>query len=204
MVTAVAASSPSIATKIQHVAQGDALVVKSGGTINVESGGAFQVAGADITQSLAAMGAPAARYVAAGAALALNAANASQTVLLNALAGSIVTLPPATGSGIRFRFLVSVLPTSNSHVVQAANAQDFMIGQIAAQIASGVVDSFSAANSGTVATNSDTITLNRSTTGAVHLGEYFSLEDIAANTWLLYDGLITETSTGATPFSAAV
>ncbi len=34
--TCAAASNATIATKIQHVANGDALVVKSGGTINVE------------------------------------------------------------------------------------------------------------------------------------------------------------------------
>lgn len=204
MATAVAASQASIATKIQHVSQGDALVVKSGGTINIESGGALQFAGVDLTSQIAAIGGGSARYVSAGSTLALTAANASQTVLLNALAGSVVTLPPATGSGNRYRFVVTVLPTSNSHVVQVANASDFIIGTIEAAIASGVVDGFSAANSGTVSTNSDTIILNRSTTGAVHLGEYFALEDIAANTWLVYDSLITETSTGATPFSAAV
>lgn len=180
------------------------MFVKSGGALDIETGGALKVAGVDITTNLAAMGSPAARYAPAGATLALTSANASQTIQLNALAGSIVTLPAATGSGIRFRFLVTVLPTSNSHVVQVANASDFMVGSIEAAIASGVVDAFTAANSGTVATNSDTITLNRSTTGAVHLGEYFSVEDIAANTWLVYDGLITQTSTGATPFSAAV
>lgn len=40
-----AASDPSISTKIQHVDQGDSLVVKSGGTINIEAGGSFKMAG---------------------------------------------------------------------------------------------------------------------------------------------------------------
>jgi hypothetical protein len=40
-----AASDPSIGTKIQHVDQGDSLVVKSGGIINIEAGGAFKMAG---------------------------------------------------------------------------------------------------------------------------------------------------------------
>lgn len=204
MTTATAKSDSTITTKVQHVSGGDAIVVKSGGTLNIESGGAIQFAGVDLTSQLAATGGGTARYTNAGSTLTLTAANASQTIELNALAGSVVTLPAATGSGNRFRFVVTVLPTSNSHVVQVANASDFMIGTIEAAIASGVVDGFTAANSGTVSTNSDTITLNRSTTGAVHLGEYFALEDIAANTWLVYDSLITQTSTGATPFSAAV
>lgn len=40
-----AASDPNISTKIQHVDQGDSLVVKSGGTINIEAGGSFKMAG---------------------------------------------------------------------------------------------------------------------------------------------------------------
>lgn len=80
MTTATAKSDPSISTKIQHVTQGDALVVKSGGTINVESGGALQIAGADVTAALAT--APAA--VAAGYKIArgqFTTASASDTVV---------------------------------------------------------------------------------------------------------------------------
>jgi hypothetical protein len=51
-----AASDPSIATKIQHVDQGDSLVVKSGGVINIESGGALKVAGVDVTTAVATGG----------------------------------------------------------------------------------------------------------------------------------------------------
>jgi hypothetical protein len=198
------ASDPTRDTLIQLVANGNGLAVKSGGAINIEAGGGIQFGGVDLTAPIAALANNAARYVAAGSAKSLTSANDKQTIELNALAGSIVTLPAATGSGVKYRFVVTVLPTSNSHVVQVASASDFMVGSVEAVLASGVIDGFSAANSGTVATNSDTITLNRSTTGGVHLGEYFSLEDLAANTWLVSESLLTETSTGATPFSAAV
>jgi hypothetical protein len=198
------ASDPTRDTLIQLVANGNGLAVKSGGAINIEAGGGIQFGGVDLTATIAALANNAARYVAAGSAKSLTSANDKQTIELNALAGSIVTLPAATGSGVKYRFVVTVLPTSNSHVVQVASASDFMVGSVEAVLASGVIDGFSAANSGTVATNSDTITLNRSTTGGVHLGEYFSLEDLAANTWLVSESLLTETSTGATPFSAAV
>ena len=165
--TAAAASDPTIATKIQHVSQGDALVVKSGGTFNVESGGALQLAGVDLTATIAALANNSARYVSAGATITLTKANDKQTIELNALAGSVATLPAAVGSGVKFKFLVTVLATSASHKVQVANASDFMIGLInGSRIDSGnAVLGFAAANSGTVATNSDTITLNRSTTG---------------------------------------
>lgn len=206
MTTAVAASDPSILAKIQHVAGGDGLVVKSGGTLNVESGGALQLAGVDVTATLAALANNAARYVAAGATRTLTAANDKQTVKLDTAAGSVVTLPAATGSGIRFKFLVTVLATSNSHKVQVANAADFMIGIINGErVDSGnAVLGFAAANSGTVATNSDTITLNRSTTGSVSVGEWLEVEDVAANTWAV-NGMLSATGAAfATPFTAAV
>lgn len=145
-----------------------------------------------------------AKYVSAGATKTLTSANNKQTVKLDTAAGSVVTLPAATGSGVRFKFLVTVIATSASHKVQVANASDFMVGVI-----QGVSDDpatmkgWIAANSGTVATNSDTITLNRTTTGSVSVGEYFDVEDVAANTWAV-SGVITQTGTEATPFTAAV
>ena len=203
--TATATSDANIAAKIQHVSQGDALVVKSGGTFNVEAGGAIQIGGVDLTASLASKGNDAARYVAAGSTKTLTvAANNNQTIKLDTLTGSVVTLPPATGSGARFKFLVMVKATSNSHIVQVANANDFMIGTIeGVSDDPATVKGWIAANSGTVATNSDTITLNRSTTGSVSVGEVFELEDVAANTWLV-TGMITQSGTEATPFSAVV
>ncbi len=205
--TAAAASDANRATKIQLVTQGDALVVKTGGTINVESGGALQLAGVDVTASIASKVNDAARYVAAGATKTLTvAANNNQVIKLDTLAGSVVTLPAATGSGAKFKFLVTVLATSASHKVQVANASDFMVGVInGARIDSAnTVLGFAAANSGTVATNSDTITLNRTTTGSVTVGEWIDVEDVAANTWAV-NGLLTATGAlFATPFTAAV
>jgi hypothetical protein len=199
-----AASVPGIATKIQHVDGGDSLVVKSGGILNVESGGAFKLAGVDVTATVAALANNAARYVGAGSTLALTAANDKQTIKLDTATGSVVTLPAATGSGLKFKFLVTVKATSGNHVVQVANASDFMIGTIAGVSDDpATVKGWIAANSGTVATNSDTITLNRSTTGSVSVGEYITVEDIAANTWAI-EGMITQSGTEATPFSAAV
>lgn len=202
-----AASDPNITAKIQHVDGGDSLVVKTGGILNVESGGAFKIAGVDLTSNIAAIAGDAARFVAAGSAKTLTvAANNKQVVKLDTLTGSVVTLPAATGSGARFRFLVSVLATSNSHKVQVANASDFMVGVInGARIdTANTVLGFAAANSGTVSTNSDTITLNRTTTGSVTVGEWLDVEDVAANTWAV-NGLLTATGAlFATPFTAAV
>jgi hypothetical protein len=53
------------------------------------------------------------------------------------------------------------------------------------------------------AADSDTVTLNRTTTGSVRIGEYMEFIDIAANTWTV-NGVLTNSGSGATPFSAAV
>lgn len=180
------------------------MFVKSGGILDIESGGALKFAGADLTATLAALGNNSARYLAAGSTKTLTAANDKQTVKLDTLAGSVVTLPAATGSGVKFKFLVTVKATSASHIVQVANASDFMIGIIAGVSDDpATVKGWIAANSGTVATNSDTITLNRSTTGSVSVGEYLEVEDVAANTWAV-SGMISQSGAEATPFSAAV
>jgi hypothetical protein len=125
---------------------------------------------------------------------------------LNALAGLTVTLPAATGSGDSYYFRVAVLATSNSYIIKVASATDFFTGEIlGARTDSGnAVLGFAAANSGTVSTNSDTITLNRTTTGSVNVGEWIEVVDVASATWQVR-GMLTATGAAfATPFSAAV
>ena len=169
------------------------------------SGGALQIGGTDLTATIAALANNTARYVGAGSTKVLTSANDKQTVKLDTATGSTVTLPAATRiRHVKFRFLVTVKATSNNHIVQVANASDFMIGTIAGVSDDpATVKGWIAANSGTVSTNSDTITLNRSTSGSVSVGEYFDVEDVAANTWAV-NGMITQNGTEITPFSAAV
>lgn len=192
-----AASDPAIATKIQHVDQGDSLVVKSGGIINVESGGALKLAGVDLTSNLAALANDSARYVAAGATLTLTAATANKkTVKLDTAGGSAVVLPAATGAGVKVRFLVTLLATSAAHVISAAGS-DVMIGLLfGARIDSGnAVLGFAAQST------SNTITLNRTTTGSVTKGEWVTAEDVASGIWAI-EGFLTATGAAfATPFS---
>jgi len=141
-----------------------------------------------------------ARKVAAGASLALTvAAHEGKIIELDTLAGSVVTLPAATGSGARFTVVVKALATSNSHKIQVANGTDVLRGTVQS------VDSDSSdavASWGTTST-SDTITLNRSTTGSVYVGETFEFIDAAAGFWSV-SGWFAATSAPATPFSAAV
>lgn len=140
----------------------------------------------------------------AGATLTLTAATHSSLpqggfINLNNTAGSVVTLPAASGSGNVYRFRVSVLATSNSHIVKVANASDVMQGY--AIIAD--TDTAGAASMFMTAATSDTITLNRTTTGSVSLGEYIEVEDVATNLFQVR-AYISGNGVVATPFSATV
>jgi hypothetical protein len=121
------------------------------------------------------------------------------TIYFNRAAGSTVTLPAATGSGDEYVVMVKTLATSNNHILKVANADDTMVGMAytADQDTAGTVTAW------VTAATSDTITLNRSTTGSVTLGEYIRVKDIAATKWAV-DCRLTNTGNGATPFSATV
>lgn len=142
------------------------------------------------------------RVVAGGATLSATVAlHEGRTILLDTAAGSIVTLPAASGSGARFRFLVSVIATTNSHIVKVANASDTMTGMLLAvsDDAGFPVKGYTA----DATAGADTITLNRTTTGSTVKGEWIEVEDYAANKWAV-KGTVAATGTEATPFSATV
>lgn len=142
----------------------------------------------------------AARYSAAGGTRVLTGDDDEKVILWDTAAGSTVTLPDATGSGFHVKLVVSVLATSNSHVVKVANASDTMIGVILG----ARVDSGNAVLGFAAGATSDTITLNRTTTGSVSKGEWVECHDVANNVWHV-QGFLTATGAAfATPFSATV
>ena len=136
----------------------------------------------------------------AGAAKTLSPIDDRKIIKLDTLTGSIVTLPPALGSRRRYDFVVSVLATSNSHIVKVANAVDVMQGIIFGTR----IDVGNAVLGFATVAASDTITLNRTTTGSVSLGEWLALEDIAAGIWYVRGALSATGAAFATPFSATV
>lgn len=107
-----------------------------------------------------------------------------------------LTLPPATGSGAIYKFVVSVVNTS-SYVIQVTT--DDTIGGGIMSLADGgdTVVGFEA--DGT----DDTITLNGTTKGGAAIGDTLTLIDIATDKWSVF-GQTTSTGTEVTPFSAAV
>lgn len=135
---------------------------------------------------------------AGGSARTLTKDDAGKMIQLDTAAGTTITLPAAEGTGNIYGFVTTVIATSNSHVVQVANATDVMSGALAVvDNADGTCTMF-----GTVAA-SDTISLNRTTTGSVKIGERFFVQDVKAGYWSVW-GTVIATGSEATPFSAAV
>jgi hypothetical protein len=120
-----------------------------------------------------------------------------EVYVVNAAAGAEVTLPPSTGSGFRYTFIVGTTVTSNANVIQVANSDDIMQGVVI-----GAADTDSSVNGWEAESDSDTITMDGGTTGGI-VGDRVELVDVAENVWAV-NGIIQQTGTEATPFSAAV
>lgn len=121
--------------------------------------------------------------------------HANTTVVINAAAGAAITLPAASGTGDEYTLFIGTTITSNTTTVKVASSSDIMQGVIS--VATDI-----AGVTCPTAADSDTITLNGSTTGGVK-GSYIVLRDVAANVWDVGGGLVS-TGTEATPFSATV
>jgi hypothetical protein len=120
-------------------------------------------------------------------------AYAGRTVNLNSATGRIVTLPAATGSGAVYTIFVGTTVSSGNHVVAAAGT-DIIQGvlNIATDIAGVTIPT---------AADTDTITMNGSTTGGVR-GSWMELQDVASGVWSL-KGALVSTGAEATPFSGS-
>jgi hypothetical protein len=118
-------------------------------------------------------------------------------VVVKAAAGLTLTLPPSTGSGVKFEIVIGTTVTSSNVVIQVANGSDVMAG-----VAWGTQDSGDTVNGWETASTSDTITLNGGSKGG-YIGDRYVLQDMAANVWAV-SGWAQQTGTEATPFSAAV
>lgn len=121
--------------------------------------------------------------------------HAGRVVTLNRAAGITATLPAATGSGDRYKFVVGTTFTGSGIIQVVGN--DTMCGMaIVAQDGGDTVVVFEAG------ATADTITLDGTTTGGLK-GADIELIDIAADTWWA-NVRTAATGTEATPFSAAV
>lgn len=118
-------------------------------------------------------------------------------ITVNRAAGSTLTLPASSGSGMRFEIFVGTTITSNSLIVQVANSTDIMSG-----VCWQAADSGSSVNGWETGATDDTITMNGTTTGGVK-GDMIRLIDVSSGIWSvqIYG---SATGTEATPFSSAV
>lgn len=120
----------------------------------------------------------------------------SKVVTLNAAAGVAVTLPAATGSGTKLQFILGTTITSVGTTIKVVGNDTMTGSALLAQDAADTAVMFE------TAADSDTITLNGSTTGGIK-GDSIELTDIAADLWWVR---MVGSATGieATPFSATV
>ena len=139
------------------------------------------------------------RLIAAGATITMTQKDhEARIICLDTAAGSVVTLPPSTGGGACYRFLITVTATSNSHVIKVGNTTDEFRGYVVQDS-----DTATAPNTWWAADNDDTITLNRTTTGLAAQGEYFEIIDATAGHFFV-QGYSQASGVEATPFSAGV
>ncbi len=192
------------------------VTIATGKTLNITDVAALEIAGTAITSSATELNitdgvlATAAeinrscdtstRVVTLSGATTITEALHDKKILLMTGTGSALaqTLPAATGSGAEFLFIVGAVNTSN-HVIQVTG-NDVMYGNI---IANSTGDTPDLAQPWPTAADSDTITLNGTTTGGLAVGDYVRLIDEATDKWMV-SGLVTCNGTEATPFSAAV
>lgn len=134
-----------------------------------------------------------------GAALTAKAV-ADITYLLNAAAGSVLTLPAALGSGVKLRAVVTTTATSNAHKILTSPITDLLIGQAVGATAAGATLKFSAGAAG--AFHSLQMPFAGTQPSGGFDGDIFDITDIAAGKWLV-SGAYQAGTTATTPFSTA-
>lgn len=137
--------------------------------------------------------------VAVGASLSITAAMAGATFLLNTVGGSTATLPAATGTGNRYKFVVTGTTTSAAHKILAASSSDFLNGNAVGHTSAGATLAFSAA---AATAHSIQMPFAGNQPSGGFIGDYFEFIDVAANLWAV-NGMYQAGTTATTPFSAA-
>lgn len=123
-----------------------------------------------------------------------------QVYALDTAAGSVLTLPAATGSGVVIDAYVSTSATSNAHKVLTAPVTDVLIGRATGSIAAGTTLQFSAL----VAGGFHSIQMPFAGTqpsGGIQ-GDIIRFRDVAAGVWLV-EMTYESGTTSTTPFSTA-
>ena len=132
-----------------------------------------------------------------GATCTVTAAKAGSTILLNLAAGSIATLPAATGTGNAYNFVVSTTTTSAKDAILAASSSDAIIGT-----AMGWTGSTAKIFSGNASTyHSIQMPYTGTQPSGGFAGDQFTCTDIATNVWEC-NGAYEGGTTPTTPYSS--
>jgi hypothetical protein len=118
-----------------------------------------------------------------------------KTLVLNKADGIAVTLPAASGSGNRFRFVVGTAFSGGSFVATTTGS-DLLKG-----VALGDDGDGEPANGWSAGASDEVFTMDGSTKGGL-VGDEVTFEDIAAGVWQV-KAWLTQTGSEATPFSSA-
>lgn len=156
-----------------------------------------QTTGAATATEVARVADVSTRMVAAGSTLAVaEASHESKTIALDTAAGSNPTLPAATGGGARYRFVVTVVPTSNQHRI-SVTGNDTFFGNIWTNSTGDTPD---LGQPWPAASGNNQINLNGTTTGGLSIGDFIEVQDVVADKWHVI-GFTSSSGTEATPFA---
>lgn len=108
----------------------------------------------------------------------------SGRIIVFPAAGGVVTLPPALGTGHRYRFSVKILLTT-AVVINAVSGDVFVGGCVGATDVAGITF--------ICVPGDDIITFNKTTSGGL-AGSYIEIEDIAAGFWQTTGWMVTSGS----------
>lgn len=131
--------------------------------------------------------------VASGASLTIAATHHGRVVVLAAAAA--ITLPAASGSGLRVKFIVGVASTAVTITATGAYLYGTLVMNTDSAFQAGTLFTVGAA----VSAGSTVITLDGSTKGG-NIGDWIEIQDIATNKWAV-TGALNASGTEATPFS---
>lgn len=137
---------------------------------------------------------------AVGATSTVTAAKAGNIFLLGTAAGSVATLPAATGTGNVYKFIVSTTATSNAHKILTAPITDVLVGRATGAIAAGTTLQFSAVTADGF--HSIQMPFAGTQPSGGFEGDYFEFTDFASGKWEVV-GVYKAGTTATTPFSTA-
>ena len=127
--------------------------------------------------------------------------HAGRVIAFGKLAGTIVTLPAATGTGNTYTFVISIAATTNANIIKVANATDVMDGSLMIQQDTDVDGTNKIWRADAA---DDTITMaGAATTGGI-IGGKITCTDYKSGFWSCQGFTQSGGGSEATPFSATV